>query len=58
MAVCIVGMHKMLGQAASLAFSKPSVDVIGAGPGVKNRCLTPFFNFCSCLESPRGFRSV
>ena len=32
MAVCIVGMHKMLGQAASLAFSRLSVEVIGAGP--------------------------
>jgi dTDP-4-dehydrorhamnose reductase len=32
MSVCIVGTHKMLGQAASLAFRIQGVEVIGAGP--------------------------
>ena len=45
MSVCIVGTHKMLGQAASLAFQIQGVEVVGAGPeicGPSPRALAEF----------------
>jgi len=51
MAVCIVGMHKMLGEAAAQAFGQAEIEVIGAGPEVGGPCPAALKDLEARLQS-------